>query len=235
MFRFFGNGGAEERDVEEEGGEEEREESIESTDEESHTEEKRKEDENKNDASTTKPRVSTRLPTLPALPDNYPLHAAVIAKDANALLEAIKKLPVCADPLIPFRNQPINALDHHGYTALTLCVLTSWKEGVQILLDHGASPGVTSSEGWSSINEAVSTSQREILKMLFVANMKLVKQTLSLRAPRVRKQLAQVQKKIFMWKSIGSLHHGFHLYHVFVQATLFEFGRKDVTCALIFH
>ncbi|ETO04844.1 Ankyrin repeat domain-containing protein, partial [Reticulomyxa filosa] len=141
-----------------------------------------------------KPRISIHMPTLPPLPENYPLHAAVIRKDSQALVSAIKALPPCTDPSVPLRSRPINALDHHGYTALTLSVLTSWMEGVKILLEYGASPSVTSLEGWTSIQEAVSTSQREILRMLVIANMKIMKEDLAARASIIREQLKQVSK-----------------------------------------
>ncbi|ETO16276.1 hypothetical protein RFI_21080, partial [Reticulomyxa filosa] len=198
MFGFFENKDSRNAEAEADAGDSDKEGSTQSGENESQEEEAEEDDEELEEKKEGKnepvnrPRISVvLLPTLPPLPENYPLHAAVVRKDAKALVEAIENLMVCEDPLTPFRHRPINALDHHGYTALTLSVLTSWTEGVQILLEHGASPSSASYEGWTSIQEAVSTSQRELLRMLVVANMKLMKQSLALRAPRVRNQLAQ--------------------------------------------
>ena len=78
--------------------------------------------------------------TIPR-PVNYPMHAAVLKRDGVELQKHIDNLP-SFDPLIPDKMKPLNQKDHHGYTALHLCVLTSWNEGVDILLKSGASPTV---------------------------------------------------------------------------------------------
>ena len=74
-------------------------------------------------------------------PDNYPMHAAVLKRDPVELQKHIDNLP-SFDPLVPDKMKPINQIDHHGYTALHLCVLTSWNEGVDIMLKNKASPTV---------------------------------------------------------------------------------------------
>ena len=84
---------------------------------------------------------SHATPTSTPSPAHYPLHAAVLHKDADSLQRHLASLP-SVDPLLPDKMKPINQLDHHGYTALHLCVFLAWDDGVDLLLEHGASPTV---------------------------------------------------------------------------------------------
>eukprot|EP00484_Ammonia_sp_Unknown_P016543 CAMPEP_0197037438 /NCGR_PEP_ID=MMETSP1384-20130603/14653_1 /TAXON_ID=29189 /ORGANISM="Ammonia sp." /LENGTH=621 /DNA_ID=CAMNT_0042467747 /DNA_START=36 /DNA_END=1901 /DNA_ORIENTATION=+ len=122
--------------------------------------------------------------------ENFPLHASVLKKDAKSLIKHIESLPA-VDALLPDKMKPINQKDHHGNTALHLCVYLSWDEGIDILLKYGASPTVRSRSGWTAIQEAVSTSQRAILKKLFKRNMEEVREGLALRSPIIRKKLRE--------------------------------------------
>jgi len=129
---------------------------------------------------------NTIIPT----PQNYPLHAAVLTKDAAALTQHIANLP-SFDPLLPDKTRPINQRDHHGYTALHLCVYLSWHEGIDILLRNGASTTIRSRSGWTAMQESISTSQREILKKFYLRNMEQVREGLALRAPIIRNKLRE--------------------------------------------
>ena len=78
--------------------------------------------------------------TIPT-PEKYPLQYFSLKRDVVGLEKSINALSKC-DPLIPDKMKPINIKDHHGYTALHLCVLISFDQGVDILIKNGASPTV---------------------------------------------------------------------------------------------
>ncbi len=133
----------------------------------------------------------------PVLPSYYPVHAAVIQQDLKLLKGALKKLPNY-DPLSSHSARPINRWDHHGYSPLHLAVFLGWEEGVQALVDAGASPRSRSFEGWSCLQECVSTSQRDILEILFKANMSLLHSGMGVRSPIIRRKLAEVLSFSFL-------------------------------------
>lgn len=89
------------------------------------------------------PNPTTYSPTSSVIPTpaHYPLHASVLQKDGKSLLKHIQDLPA-TNPLLPDKMKPINQRDHHGYTALHLCVYLAWEQGIDILLQNGASPTV---------------------------------------------------------------------------------------------
>eukprot|EP01083_Nonionella_stella_P019603 54426_1 len=129
---------------------------------------------------------SNIIPTI----DHYPLHAAVLQKDASLLLQHINNQPPF-DPLLPDKTRPINLKDHHGYTALHLCVFLSWEEGMDILIEHGASVSLRSRAGWNPLQECISTSQRDLLRKLFKRNMQEVREGIALRSPIIRRKLCE--------------------------------------------
>ena len=91
----------------------------------------------------TETKETTASNNITPTPNHYPLHAAVIQRDSQSLIKHIQSLPPF-DPLLPAKTRPINQKDHHGYTALHLCVYLSFHDGIDILLKHGASVTVRS-------------------------------------------------------------------------------------------
>jgi len=123
-------------------------------------------------------------------PEHYPLHAAVLQKDAKSLLKHLGALPA-TDPLLPDKMKPINQRDHHGFTALHLCVYLAWEQGLDLLLENGASPTVRSRSGWTAVQEAISLSQRDLLRKLFRRNLEEVREGVALRSPIIRRKLRE--------------------------------------------
>jgi hypothetical protein len=123
------------------------------------------------------------------IPDDYPIHCAIVERDARKLERVLAEMPK-EDPTSQYPQRKINMWDHHGYTPLTLAILLKFEEGVDILLDYGAVSRVKSRDGWTSMAEAISTSQRSIVRKLVLANMRVAKEGLAYHGPVVKEHLA---------------------------------------------
>jgi hypothetical protein len=122
----------------------------------------------------------------------YPLHFAVFNNDLEELRHNLRllvqppvhheqneSLPssgtgknvVAADDEAIARN-PINQLDAAGNTPLHIAV---WRDSVtcaSLLLTHGANVGVRNSRNWSSLDEAISMGNREMIRLLYMAHLR---------------------------------------------------------------
>ncbi|THD24247.1 Ankyrin repeat domain-containing protein 13A [Fasciola hepatica] len=87
----------------------------------------------------------------------YPLHYYAWHNNPNAL-----------DELLQQKKYDIEALDPHGRTPLMLAVVLDNMEAVRVLLRHNANACFVSKNYWSVSQEAVSTGDPQLLKLVLV-------------------------------------------------------------------
>ncbi|CAH8487953.1 unnamed protein product [Heterobilharzia americana] len=88
---------------------------------------------------------------------SYPLHHHVWNNDYMAL-----------DELLHQKKHDIEKLDPHGRTPLMLCIVLDHLESARVLLRHGANACVSTSEFWTAAQEAISTGDPELVKLILV-------------------------------------------------------------------
>ncbi|CAH8453770.1 unnamed protein product [Dicrocoelium dendriticum] len=87
----------------------------------------------------------------------YPLHYYVWHNDYNAL-----------DGLLEHGKHDIEMLDPHGRTPLMLAVVLDHLESARVLLRHNANASFVSKSYWSVAQEAISTGDPQLVKLILV-------------------------------------------------------------------
>ncbi|VDN08970.1 unnamed protein product [Dibothriocephalus latus] len=87
--------------------------------------------------------------------EKYPLHYFAWLNDYLALEELLLQ-----------KKHDIEALDPHGRTPLLLAIILDHLESARVLLRHGANACVKGRDCWSATQEATSTGDPELLKLV---------------------------------------------------------------------
>ncbi|MES1913422.1 MAG: hypothetical protein MHM6MM_005615 [Cercozoa sp. M6MM] len=118
------------------------------------------------------------------LAEEYPLHWNILTDDFDAFSEVVTRLveqhgdsPIGASPaaLHDGRRHPLNRKDKCGNTALHLCaILQRPLRYAELLLQHGANLPLRNVLGWTCMQEAQASHNRELVKLfLRTANERL--------------------------------------------------------------
>lgn len=98
-------------------------------------------------------------------------------KNVSALVAAAGRGDNQAVKQLMDKGTPVNGLDEFGHTALTEASWNGFAETVKLLLDHGANPSITKSDGETPLSLATGKKHQAIVDLLNQANAKRVAAT----------------------------------------------------------
>jgi len=113
--------------------------------------------------------------------ENFPLHRAVVKRDISKI-----------QSLLATKKFNIDERDWHGNPPIHLAIHLRYLDVVQELLNFGSDPTVKNGGGWSALDEAIASKDKEIIKAIILAIQVKVKQEFKSRIPILIIELQKV-------------------------------------------